>query len=161
MLATGHTLTPRKISGKSYSRKKKRRISSFPSWWQARGGEVMERRAGRRTCLGLGVIASPGPQPVLAGAGAAPRPPCPSSPTLLPVKPPHPEAAPGLPARFQPPRAGNQPQMWPSSCGSTSGAAQGHGDSGRDLLGGRAGESGAAGGLVPPVGWQGMLPREG
>lgn len=47
----------------------KRRVSSFPSSSQARGGEVMEHWARRRTCLRLGVIPSPGLQPVLAGAG--------------------------------------------------------------------------------------------
>lgn len=121
---------------------KKSRVSSFPSSSQARGGEVMERWAGRRTCLRLGVIPSPGPQPVLASAGGGSFvPPLPLQPhfplgqattswasagaaALLP---------PALPARFQPPEAENQPQMWRSSCSwrAPSGDGQGLGTPGQ------------------------------
>lgn len=135
----------------------KRRVSSFPSSSQARGGEVMEHWARRRTCLRLGVIPSPGLQPVLAGAGGEFRGPnCPSSPTFLPVKPPHPEPALGLLPSLLPAfpsavsvsqrrarlRIENQPQMWQSSCcwSAMSGDRQG--------LGTRGQQEG-------PVGWPG------
>lgn len=135
----------------------KRRVSSFPSSSQARGGEVMEHWARRRTCLRLGVIPSPGPQPVLAGAGGEFRGPnCPSSPTFLPVKPPHPEPAlgllPSLPPAFPSAvsvsqrrarlRIENQPQMWRSSCCWSAMSGDGQG------LGTRGQQEG-------PIGWPG------
>lgn len=121
----------------------KSRVSSFPSSSQARGGEVMEHWAGRRTCLRLGVIPSPGPQPVLTSAGGEFRAPT-APPAPLSSRSSHhilgqPRGccpAPGAVSASQRRArlcAGNQPQMWRSSCcwRAPSGDGQGLGTPGR------------------------------
>lgn len=139
----------------------------------------MEHWAGRRTCLRLGVIPSPGPQPVLASAGgelwAPTAPPAPlsswsshhilrqpSGAAFAPAGSPSAVSASQRRARLC---TENQPQMWHSSCCwramSGDGRARGHGDSTRDLL-----ESGAPEGVyvtcrVTVSSLQGGLPRKG